>query len=166
MALQSMTALASITLQSASSSVTFSGIPQNYRDLILVVAGSATASASLTFIRLNGDTGSNYSNVFARGNGSNAASSSETTTGAWFFYGNQVLGVDQSNAISQIMDYSATDKHKSILTRANINNALGPSVEMTASRWASTVAVTSLQVYVSSNNFAAGSTFNLYGRIG
>ena len=165
MALQSTTAIATITLQQASSEVVFSGIPATYRDLIIVFDGQSTSTAQNTFIRLNGDTGSSYSSVLARGNGSNAASASTTTTGAWFIIGNQTLGQAQSNATGQIMDYSAIDKHKTILTRANNNNPTGPSVEMTASRWANTAAVTSVTIYVSSASFAAGSTFSLYGRI-
>ena len=155
--------LANITLGSTASSVTFSSIPATYRDLVVVFAGAATTSANTVLIRLNSDTGSNYSSVFARGNGSNAASSSTTTTGAWFLQANEALGTTQSNAIGQIMDYSATDKHTTILTRANNNNTTGPAVEMIASRWANTAAVTSVQVYVSSNAFASGSTFALYG---
>jgi hypothetical protein len=110
------TPLATVTLGSASASVTFSSIPATYRDLIVVFAGAATASAT-AFIRLNGDTGSNYSSVMARGNGSNAASASTTTTGAWVIAQNQTLGTAQSNAISQVMDYSTTNKHKTIFSR-------------------------------------------------
>lgn len=159
------TPLATVTLGTAAASVTFSSIPATYRDLIVVFAGAATGTPTNTLIRLNSDTGSNYSSVMARGNGSNAASSSTTTTGAWFIMQGETLGTAQSNAIGQIMDYSATDKHKTILSRANNNNTAGPSVEMTASRWANTAAVTAVQVYVLSNNFASGSTFSLYGVI-
>ena len=61
--------------------------------------------------------------------------------------------------ISNIMDYSATDKHTTVLNRAN-NAANG--VHANAGRWSNTSAVTQVQVYATSN-FAAGSTFYLYG---
>jgi hypothetical protein len=159
------TPLATVTLGTAASSVTFSSIPATYRDLIVVFAGTATATNSVALIRLNSDTGSNYSSLNARGNGSNAASASTTTTGAWFLQANSALGTTQSNAIGQIMDYSATDKHKTILSRGDTNNTEGPAVEMIAARWANTAAVTSVQVYLAANNFASGSTFSLYGVI-
>jgi hypothetical protein len=160
---QTYVALASETLATSASSVTFAGIPATYRDLVVVFAGTSTGTPTTVLTRLNSDTSSNYSNVMARGNGSNAASSTTTTTGAWAIAQNEALGTTQSNALVQIMDYSATDKHKTILSRGNNNNSAGVSVEMTASRWATTSAVTTVQLVVTTNNFASGSTFALYG---
>jgi len=61
-----------------------------------------------------------------------------------------------------ILDYSATDKHKSGLWRVD-----APSQDGTlamASRYASTSAITSMKVFGSaSKTFPAGSTFALYG---
>jgi hypothetical protein len=156
MALQSMTALASITLQEASASVTFSGIPQNYRDLVLVVSGTASAGQTAN-LYLNGDTtSSNYSRVFMLGTGS--ATSSEAAASA----GCLSISTTQSVAISNIIDYSATNKHKTILTRAN---ATSDFVVAFANRWANTVAVTSVSAQTATGTFSLGSTFNLYGRI-
>ena len=156
-------ALATETLSGTATDVTFSSIPATYRDLILVFAGEGTNTVQNTYLRFNSDTGSNYSNVDMQGNGSSASSVSATTTGAWFLITGETLGQEQSNAISQIMDYSATDKHTTLLTRANSNNPTGATVDATASRWANTSAVTSVQVFVTSGSFAAGCTFSLYG---
>jgi hypothetical protein len=165
MALQSMTALASITLQEASASVTFSGIPQNYRDLILVFDGTATASASSLRVEVNGDTASNYSFVRAGGNGSSTFSSSVTAAYLPLVWSNQELGTTRSNAILQAMDYSATDRHKTFLLRENNNNTSGTAVVMYGLRWANTTAINQLRIFVAANSITAGSTFNLYGRI-
>jgi hypothetical protein len=62
-------------------------------------------------------------------------------------------------SILQIMDYSATDKHKSALTRTTHTSQ--SVVEALASRWANTAAITSLAV--SGGTFNVGSTFALYG---
>jgi hypothetical protein len=72
-----------------------------------------------------------------------------------------------SPIIIQVMDYSATDKHKSVLVRANSD---APSqngvVAAVAGRWASTSAVTSVVLLPEVGpNFASGSTFNLFGVI-
>jgi hypothetical protein len=65
--------------------------------------------------------------------------------------------------IFQVMDYSATDKHKTALSRTNIARNF---VAAHANRWASTTAVTSINVFGNrGSNLAAGSTFNLYGVI-
>jgi len=157
------TPLATVTLGSSAASVTFSSIPATYRDLILVVeAVTASGSGAMGVgARYNGDTGSNYSDVFMAGDGSTAFSGAPTGTS------NPIGRIDQSrgNFISQLMDYSATDKHKTSLTR--INNSIAV-VTARAGRWANTSAVTSINLFNSSANgevFAIGSTFNLYGVI-
>jgi hypothetical protein len=65
-----------------------------------------------------------------------------------------------SVVIANLMDYSATDKHKTAIVRSG-NNTEG--VEATASRWANTAAVTSWQIFVNVGGFASGFTFSLYG---
>ena len=159
MALQSMTALASITLQDATASVSFSGIPQNYRDLVISYAPIGTASGQ-TLIRLNGDSGSTYSFVTMQGNGSSASSVVQSNAGLTNG-GDLVIGTPSSNTF-QIMNYSATDKHKTSLSRHDSTvRALA-----IAHRYPSTSAITSILLYTTSGNFDVGSTFNLYGRIG
>jgi len=151
------TPLANITLGSAAASVTFSSINQTYRDLIIVVTGT-TSLVTNTVIRLNGDTGSNYSFVGAEGNGT--AATSFATTSSLPEVGR--ISTTESNSIIHIMDYSATDKHTIILARGN---GTGDLVKMSATRWANTAAVNSIQVLASPSprTFNTGSSFALYG---
>jgi len=165
MALQSMTALANITLGEASSSVLFSNISQNYRDLVLVFDGTATADVSSLRVQANADTGSNYSFTRAGGNGSTTFSSAPTSDFVPLVWSNNALNTTKSNAILQVMDYSATNKHKAFLVRENNNNPTGSAVVMYASRWANTAAINQLRIFVVGNSIASGSTFSLYGRI-
>ena len=158
------TPLANITLGSASSTVTFSSISGNYRDLIVVFSGSTTSNGAGASYRLNGDTGNNYGSVRALGISSPISSAYSGGGNLPFLSSNEGLGTAISNVILQIMDYSATDKHKTVLNRNNNNNSLGTHTEMSAGRWFSTSAVTSITI--SSNiNFAIGSSFALYGVI-
>ena len=62
--------------------------------------------------------------------------------------------------IAQVMDYSATDKHKTFLVRSNIpaNNVAAHAV-----RWANTAAITTVAVEAISTTWAVGTTFALYG---
>jgi hypothetical protein len=155
------TALATITLASTASSVTFGSIPTTYRDLVVVFSFKATA-ATEPRIRFNGDTGSNYSFVQLGGNGSSTLSNTGTTTGGWITPNSALSTSNFDTTIIQIMDSSATDKQKTYLSRfspdANYVNAL-------AVRWANTSAITSINAYTTSNAFAIGSTFSLYGVI-
>jgi hypothetical protein len=158
------TPLATVTLGSAASSVTFSSIPATYRDLILISSVRLTtggAAGSLVF-RANGDTGNNYSWVYMEGNGSLTASASNSSANLG------VVGQAESSStsafgvgIAQFMDYAATNKHKTVLARAD-----APSLQTQAwvSRWANTAAINSLLIF-SSQSMVAGSTFSLYGVI-
>ncbi len=152
--------LASTTLATATASVTFSSIDQSYGDLIIIVnaLGSTTLEAR---IRLNSDSGSNYNSVRMSGNGSTATSAALTsqTSGSL----SVIADATTSQAIQlkvELQDYAATDKHTSILARAN-QSATG--TEATALRWASTAAVTAIEILTSTGNWAIGGTFNLYG---
>ena len=151
-------ALANITLGSSASSVTFSSIPATFRDLVLVVNGKATAGGSACRFRVNGDTGTNYS--YVRMYGFSGGTGSDTNTQPFIDIGAMNTSDGLLN-ITNIMDYSATDKHKTVLVRAQ-ESALG-AVLATAGRWANTAAITSVTVYAGSDQFAAGTTVALYG---
>lgn len=158
-----MVALATTTLGSAASSVTFGSIPATYRDLRLVslvpsLSGAPLASGA--WIRFNSDSGANYNTVYAYGNGSATGSGTEVSVSTLFWGAFPAAG---GMANLDILDYSATDKHKSVLGRADGN---GGSTWMHAGRWASTSAITSILLEApdtGTKTFAAGSTFSLYG---
>lgn len=154
--------LQNITLSSSAATVTFGSIPATFRDLRLVVQTTCASGVQIVGMRFNTDTGSNYSRVYMNGNGSSTGSSAATETQLYFdaspdgatTAGNWYLGT------ADIMDYSATDKHKSVIARASIPTG---SVAVTAGRWANTAAITTVTVVAGLQNFAAGSTFTLYG---
>jgi hypothetical protein len=158
--------IASQTLGSSASSVTFSSIPttlngKTLRDLVLVCNMIGTSTGGGLFMRINSDTGSNYSRVIADGTGSGVLSNSGTTTSFFTMWGSQEVSGSTSTSIFQLLDYSVTDKHKAILARSN--NVVDSGVSMAAGRWANTAAVNALLISLFSNQFAAGSTFSLYG---
>jgi hypothetical protein len=145
-----------VTLAGTASSVTFSSIPATYRDLILVTAIPATTDFNIT-IRLNSDSGNNYNDVHALGNGSTASSFTNTSESSFFVGGTDSAALTPS--IFQFLDYSATDKHKTLLARV----ARSGIVEMAAGRWANTDAVSSIAF--TGGTYPIGSTFSLYGVI-
>tara|TARA_R110000822_G_C14927148_1_gene452116 strand:+ start:203 stop:526 length:324 start_codon:yes stop_codon:yes gene_type:complete len=65
---------------------------------------------------------------------------------------------------AQLMDYSATDKHKTVLIRYNsVTGTFAEGVVSFAGRYASTSAVTAIQVFNTDYDFLVGSTLFLYG---
>jgi hypothetical protein len=155
------TALATITLASTASSVTFGSIPATYRDLVVVFDGLATANQAFR-LRINTDSGSNYPYVYMRSQGNTPESGNGTATEVPFNLSTTTSGT-RCMSLVQIMDYSATDKHKTCLVRANYDQpAVGRFVEAQAVRWSNTAAITSLQVS-SASNLGAGSRIDIYG---
>jgi hypothetical protein len=151
------TPLATVTLSTTPTSLTFSSLPATYRDLVLVITAAASSGQQFNF-RLNGDTGSNYSYVLASGFASTTESFAETV--AYGRFGNvaTTTGIYSIN----IMDYSATDKHKTIISRSG--DATASNVSMFANRWANTAAITTIQLFPGSGgSFTSGSRFDLYG---
>lgn len=148
--------IASTTLTSSASSVTFSSldtIAAGYRDLVLVV-DSNTSGNSIVATYFNGDTtATNYNFVRMRGDGSTASSSTSNNANTSIFYSPKTI------TIFQFMDFSATDKHKSYLIR---NNAAEYATHAYAARWSNTAAITSINL-TGSVNFDSGSVFSLYG---
>lgn len=159
------TALATITLGGTDSEVVFASIPATYRDLVLVVGNMTATSANTFYVQLNGDTASNYSWVTAWGPGSGSGGSASLTNNGALVGG--YTGVSTSTGqttIIQLMDYSATNKHKTFLSRHN--NSAG-EVSMSAARWASNTAVNQVNLKIlPSGSFNSGSTFSLYGIAG
>jgi hypothetical protein len=154
------TPLANATLGSTASSVTFSSISQAYRDLVVVVNGKNTETNIRMTAVINGDTASNYYGVsmsFAAGGTSGQTNPSPGSVQSSF--SQSLWRTVDSYAIFNFMDYSATNKQKTILCRAGESNE---GTEATCFRWASTAAITTLK-FESGYTMAAGTSFALYG---
>ena len=164
MATPTYTLIDSTVLGSAASSVTFSSITQDYRDLMLIMQVGMTTASSYCNGVLNSDTGTNYFRVDMFGNGSTTDSNTRTSDDRLRFsvLADEHFSTANTNlVIAQFMDYSATDKHKTILIRRNTTEGDDPLVAAIAQRYASTSAITTIDLQAGS--FAAGSTFYLYG---
>jgi hypothetical protein len=123
--------------------------------LILVFNGTILNNNEYVSLQFNGDTGSNYSNVYM----TNLESGASTTTSILRAIG----GTTNCTIVWQLMDFSATNKHKMILSRSGTTPSL--SVWASAERWANTNAITTVRVFSGSSNLSSGSTFTLYGVI-
>jgi hypothetical protein len=156
------TPIASVTLSSAQSSVTFSGIPQTYTDLVLVANTATNTSTNYYLIEFNSDTGSNYSSTHLRGTGSAASSTRYSNQTSIFTSIGSTINTTKLSSImiAQIMNYSNSTTYKTVLAR---DNNAGTEVDATVALWRSTSAITSIKISIGANNFDTGSTFALYG---
>ncbi len=154
--------IATNTLGSAASSVTFSSISGSYTDLVLVCVAKGASAQSMR-MQFNGDTATNYSttNLFADIGGSPSASSSRYTTESSIRPGyvqNGISTTDFTPCIIQLQNYSNSTTYKTILSRSD------KAVNATVGLWRNTSAITSIVLFpAGSVNFISGSTFTLYG---
>jgi phage tail sheath gpL-like len=164
--------LSTITLGANAAAVTFSSISQAYRDLILVVNAGTTATSGAggagLFAQFNGDTGTNYSTRVASSNGTATPASSVSNVNNVYLTYYVVMDENKKASVTaNIMDYSATDKHKTVIHRLDMgpngSSTLIQDVSMMTNRWASTAAITSIKVYSQNGQLTANSTFSLYG---
>ena len=166
------TLISSNVLSSSAASVTFSAIPSTYTDLVLRISardtntGAIIANTSFTF---NGSSGSLYSITKLIGDGSAASSSRRSNiTSDEFYYPGANAGMSANTFGSveiYIPSYTASqNKPFSTFAVTENNSATGGNSEIDA--WANlyrdTAAISSIAInaYV---NFAAGSSFYLYG---
>ena len=152
--------LATTTLSSAQSSVSFSSISGSYTDLVLVFNGKMDTGvgADTMGLRFNSDTGTNYSATRLSGNGTTASSARWTNETIGY---TGVINETQSVVIISIQNYSNSTTYKTALSRSNTADY---GVYANTILWRSTSAITTilLRTY-GNNNFASGSTFTLYG---
>jgi hypothetical protein len=170
-------AIASTTLGSGISTITFTGIPQTYTHLQLrcLLKGTSTSGGyptglSMTF---NGDTAANYSSHNLKGDGASASAGATANDTAL----NQTVMIPGNNgswnnsslfgvSVVDILDYTNTNKYKTTrgLNGADYNG--GGNVLLGSGSWRSTSAVTSITFTCDATyttQFSTNTSFALYG---
>ena len=154
------TPIATITAPGGTNTVNFTSIPNTYTDLILIANYNLNSEG--LFFRLNGDTGSNYSNTYMIGTGSSALSGRASNATLGVLGPRNVNQNGRSATIVQFMNYSNTTTYKTVLDRYNMaTQEVGAIVNL----WRNTSAINAIELssYNSSWNFSSGDTFTLYG---
>lgn len=157
-------AIATFTIASGGSTVasfTFSSIPQTYTNLVLVgdtVTGAAgdirlTATNASAYVSIVINSGTSGTPTIANITGAAQLRTSEAGNGT---------GTDTGSVRIEFLNYSLTSRHKPILYRigrSGRGQANGSGMfEMTSG-----AAITSFTITSSGGNFAAPTTFTLYG---
>jgi hypothetical protein len=167
-----MFALATVSLTSAQSTVTFSDIPSNYTHLQLrYIARDTTAAVDVVgvVLRFNSDSGANYTRHYLLGDGGSvyagAGTSRTSINGGLALSGGGPASVFAVGVID-ILDYANTNKYKTYRVLSGVdNNGTSPVgyFDFESALWLSTSAVNSITMTLSSGNYAQYSHFALYG---
>lgn len=144
--------------------ISFTSIPSTYTDIILMFNGGGESGGGNVQIKVNNDTGANYSFTILRGNGSAASSDRESNFSGYFRWGAYATpgsGSYSTFDVAHFLDYSNTTTYKTVLTRTN-NPQSGS--DATIGLWQSTSAINRLDITLPAPSyFMNGSTFRLYG---
>ena len=152
------TPIASIVSSSNASSVTFTGIPQTYTDLILNISVKHSSTVENHRLRFNGDTSASYADLRIFGTGTAAYTDSRENATS-ILLGEMSTGQFGADKWF-IPQYKNTSFHKRIIGRSG---NIGGNAQAGTGEYRSYDAITSITVLAGSGNFVNGSTFNLYG---
>lgn len=157
--------IATTTLTSPAASISFSSIPQTYTDLFMVAnlrSSDPRSGGQSVNLRLNGDSGTNYSKTGVYGSSTSVGSFRQTNAGVIELsctMNGTAAGVFAQNRVN-IMNYSNANVFKTVLYR--VDTEIYASGEIALYR--STSAITSITLTEpSSLNWVTGCSVTLYG---
>lgn len=156
--------IAKATLSSAAATMEFTSIPGTYTDLLLLISArrdSATGSGQM-FVRFNSST-SNYSARSLYGNGSSAASSTETSISVQLGTSSDTANTFNSASV-YIPNYAGSTNKSVSVSSANETNATTAFIWEAAGLWSDAAAITGILIDpIGSGDLVAGSSMYLYG---
>lgn len=151
--------IATTTLSSTQSSIQFSSIASTWTDLRLVIKATST-TGGLLYMRLNSDTGSNYSTTSLYGT---PVSSYRTTNATHMDITDQnVTGISQNPNFFTIdfMSYKGSTYKTCLITGSQKTD--GVTYRMVG-LWRSTSAINDINLYLSTGSFGSGTIATLFG---
>ena len=160
--------IATVTLGSAASTISFSSIPSTYQHLqVRGIARGTLASNEVTIrMRFNSDTGNNYARHILEGDGVTAAAYAASSgnlmalgTASASTAGASIFGV----AVADVLDYKDTNKYKTLRNLSGNDRNGSGAISLTSGLWMNTAAITSITIFADSGNLDQYSSFALYG---
>ena len=157
-----MTLIQHIELGSAQSTITFSSIPQTFTDVMVVFSTRlSTTNGGLRF-RVNGST-ANLSTRLLYGNGSSAASATDTTYIGTSSNSNQTANTFGNGSL-YITNYASSNAKSLSAEIVDENNGTTAIQWITSGLYNSSTAITSIEFFGDgAGNFVQYSSATLYG---
>lgn len=153
--------IATTTLSSAASTITFSSIPSTYTDLRLVLAVTDVSSSATIRLVFNSDTGTNYSRTNLYGDGSSVISN-RTTNATNITMGNAITAGTTAFFNADIFSYAGATNKTALININNDRNGSGFVFSM-VSLWRSTSAINQIEINHNGGTMSTGTTATLYG---
>lgn len=163
-----MTLISTVTVGAGGSYVTFSSIPQTYKDLCIVISGRGSRAGVTTddiALQINGSATS-YSYRRLTGDGAVAGSDNSASNTAFnfgYFPAATATANTFGNAEVYFPNYTSSVAKSMSSNCVMENNATISWLMSAAGLWNSTAAITSLFIYMGFTTFVQNSTISLYG---
>jgi hypothetical protein len=155
--------IATTTLGTAATTISFTSIPSTYTDLRVVYVIRSTSTPDFPKIYFNNDTATNYSNTRCFGNGSAASSTTQTSVaGITYMSIPTSTATNEFNLVTLDVFSYAGSTNKTSISRASADKNGSGVTDAGVSLWRSTAAINRVDI-VGTFNFAIGTTATLYG---
>lgn len=162
-----MIPLATVAVTSSTATVSFSSIPDYYEHLQVRVLARSTGGNIQSYIKLeaNSDTtGTNYYSHYIQADGSTVVSGPNANASIHYdIAGNNANASVFGAVILDILDYSNSNKYKTIKALGGTDNNGSGRMNLTSGLWMNTNKISSLTFTPFSGSFAQHSLFALYG---
>lgn len=156
-----------IVAGSVAASITFSSIPGTFEHLrvVLLGRGDTAAQGVLVQLRLNGDTGSNYTDQrdFGSAGSTGAAGSSAATSGTIGEIAAASATADRPGLVDISLPYYTRTTFDKVCQAMSADTSTLLVTLNAFVHWDNTAAVTSLTLLPASGNFIVGTIATLYG---
>ena len=166
-------ALGTVTVGSTSvASIEFTGIPQGYKHLQVRFIGrcaNASEYSQAVYMRVNDDSGTNYSRHSLGGNGTPSVYTGGAANSTYAYVG-YIAGPASpasvfGTGVIDFSDYSSQTKYKTLRSLSGYDRNNGGDLAMHSASWRSMSPITSLKflVELSGGSFTQYTQFALYG---
>lgn len=150
--------IATTTLASTSTTITFTSVPSTYTDLRLVLIGKNGVGSNSVRLRFNSDTATNYSRNYMEGDGT-TASGGRNQNATSIIVGDNGTTVCFSTV--DIFSYTTSGYKTVICKTANDKNGTG-TVNQTIGLWRGAAAINTIE-FSMADPFSIGTMATLYG---
>jgi len=163
-AITSYESIATATFTGSALSVTFSSIPSTYTHLQIRGFARTPSGTDQIDLRLNGDTGTNYSMHGLSGEGASVSAEGYGTQNRIFNVNSPVNDADvYCVSVIDILDYANTNKNTTVRTLQGWDRNGFGVLQFNSGAWYNTSAVTSITLASRTYNPTSISSFALYG---
>lgn len=157
--------IASTTLGSAQSSISFASIPNTYTDLRLIVVRASGVATGYAYMQFNNTNTSTYSCTYFFSNGSGVGSGRTTTTNSTTGYIAGPFPASYPAFIQlDVFNYTGSTNKTTLVTSDYDGNGSGETFRSVV-MWGSTAVVNRIDVFTNAgtNSWPTGTTATLYG---